>query len=314
MSTKPATKSASPAVPSVVPPVESDFEVPAGAEALGAQMKTSDGIELPYPVLYGQAHNGNAQMEELGGIRYFGGWLFEQAKADDFFAAQGLAVPPNFKVEKIKPKDGKPYDAYTVRNLPLAVIAKRFSWLNETTRQRAPQYFEGARRHLQLVALLGTANLATKKFDPLFPAVLTVKGYQAEEVYAAFTVWDKATAEMRRALVGAGKPVPPANLFYMALGTHGEKYVEKSVGKNKTSPITPFTVTVPEKDKLDKAYLLARYVGKDTATQMTDWLSQAQEWLGVWSKAVNEAETNGAPVTEADDFGAPPTGEASLPF
>jgi len=308
MSTKAITK-ATPAAP-VTP--EPEFEVPEGAEVLGAQMKTSDGIELPYPVLYGQAHNGNAQMQELGGIRYFGGWLFEKAKADEFFAANSLAVPSIFKVEKIKPKTGNAYDAYTARQLHLTVITKRFSWLNEETRQRSPQYFEGARRHLQLVALLGTANLATKKFEALFPVVMTAKGYQAEEVYAAFDAWDKATAEARRALVTQGKPVPAANLFYMSLGTHGEKFIEKNVGKNKTSPITPLSVAVPEKDKLDKAYLLARYVGKENAAKMIEWLNQSKEWLGVWSKPVNEAETNGdtAPTPDVSDQ----PDETKLPF
>ena len=311
MSTK-ANPKAIPATP-VTP--EPEFEVPEGAEALGAQMKTSDGIELPYPVLYGQAHNGNAQMQELGGIRYFGGWLFEKAKADEFFAANNLAVPTLFKVEKIKPKTGNAYDAYTARQLHIAVITKRFSWLNADTRQRAPQYFEGARRHLQIVALLGTANLATKKFEALFPAVLTVKGYQAEEVYAAFDAWDKATVEQRRALVGQGKNAPAANLFFMALGTHGEKFIEKNVGKNQQSPITPFSVAIPEKDKLDKAYLMARYVGKDVAAQMIEKLNQSKEWLAVWSKPVNEAETNGdtAPTPPAPDVSDQPD-ETKLPF
>ena len=301
---------------------EPEFEIPEGADALGAQMKTGDGIELPYPVLYGQAHNGNALMEEIGGVRYYGGWVFEKAKADEFLAANNLAVPSIFsKVEKIKPKTGNAYDAYTTRTLHLAVVAKRFSWHNANTHQRAPQYFDGARRHLQLVAMLGAANLATKKFDPLFPVVLTIKGYQVAEVYEAFNVWEKATAEQRRALVGQGKPTPASNLFYMALGTHGEKFVEKSVGKNQQSPITPFSVVVPEKDKLDKAYLLARYVGKDVAAQMIGWLNQSQEWLSVWNKPINEAEANGdAPALRQPDADTPPMSdgnpedEVKLPF
>ncbi|MEK7441421.1 MAG: hypothetical protein AABZ78_11530, partial [Chloroflexota bacterium] len=61
-----------------------------------------------------------------------------------------------------------------------------------------------------------------------------------------------------------------------------------------------------------KAYLLARYVGKDSATQMIEWLNQSKEWLAVWSKPVNEAETNGetAPTLEVSDQ----PDETKLPF
>ena len=72
------------------------------------------------------------------------------------------------------------------------------------------------------MALLGTANLATKKFEALFPAVMTAKGYQAEEVYAAFDMWDKATIEARRALVAQGKTPRREFVLYVARHTRRE--------------------------------------------------------------------------------------------
>jgi len=101
---------------------------------------------------------------------------------------------------------------------------------------------------------------------------LTANGYSASRVRDAFKKWQSLTAKVR----AEHAPGVPANLFYYAIGTFGDKRIQEMVGKRSQSPIVP--AQVRETDWNEKS-LEAHFVGDDVAAIMLSLKDQAQEWL-----------------------------------
>jgi hypothetical protein len=155
------------------------------SDALNQGMQMGNAIELPFnaPVFYWL--NGQPAMRGLAQQApavYFGGWAvdqeaFESAK-EEYGELKGLQIP----LVDMTSKNGKDYRAYVTRNLYAAPISYRACWVlaNEQTgtSSRTVQYAEGARHHVQLLAL--AASKTESGFAPWGPVVLSAKGFQAQ--------------------------------------------------------------------------------------------------------------------------------------
>lgn len=248
------------------------------AKKLDLGFRAGEAVELPFPVVYIWALNGQASYKSQGGALYYGGWACKAEDLQSTTDQQGLSIPADWKQVTIASRDGGEFEAFTTRNLLVAPIGKRLSWLHDG--KRSSEYIEGGRRHLQVLAYMaeGRGENGRKEFVPWGPVVLTAKGYQARNLLDAFARWDKATAQIR----WKSAPGVPAWCFYMALGTFGKERQSLNVGKpGAQSPITPISVYLNERytDEL----LASLFVGNEVASIMSDLQDQAGDWLNAWS-------------------------------
>jgi hypothetical protein len=271
------------------------------AKKLDQGFRSGEAVELPFPVVYIWALNGQASYKSQGGALYYGGWACKtedmQATADQ----QGLTVPADWKQVTISSRDGGEFEAFTTRNILVAPIGKRLSWLHDG--KRSADYVEGGRRHLQVLAYMAEARgeNGKKEFLPWGPVVLTAKGYQARNLLDAFARWEKATAQLR----WKAAPGIPAWCFYMALGTFGKERQSINVGKpGAQSPITPISAYIHE--RYTEELLASLFVGAEVASIMSDLQDQAAEWLNAWRGNLLEE------AVEFQDTGFPP--EEEIPF
>ncbi len=247
------------------------------ARKLDQGMRAGDTVDLPFPVVYIWALNGQTGYKQQGGALYYGGWA---CKVDDIQSAaeqQGLQVPSEWKRVTIASRDGGEFEAYTTRSIVVAPIGKRESWLLDG--QRYPAYTEGGRRHLQVLAYLSEAHgeNGSRQLYPWGPVVLTAKGYQARNLLDAFSKWNKATAQTR----WKSAPGVPAWCFYLSIGTYGKERQVVSVGKpGAQSPITP--IGVFNYDHMDEEILNSLFVGNETAARMAELQDLSIEWLNAW--------------------------------
>jgi hypothetical protein len=253
------------------------------AKKLDQGFRAGEAIELPFPVVYIWALNGQASYKSQGGALYYGGWACKtedlQATADQ----QGLPIPNDWKQVTISSRDGGEFEAFTTRNILVAPIGKRLSWIHEG--KRSADYIEGGRRHLQVLAYMAEARgeNGKKEFIPWGPVVLTAKGYQARNLLDSFARWEKATGQMRWKVA----PGIPAWCFYMALGTFGKERQSINVGKpGAQSPITPISAYIHERYTED--LLTSLFVGSEVASIMSDLQDQGSEWLNAWRGSLLE--------------------------
>jgi hypothetical protein len=257
------------------------------AKKLELGMRSGDIVDLPFPVVYIWALNGQAGYKSQGGALYFGGWACKAEDIQTVADQQGLTIPEDWKHVTISSRDGGEFEAYTTRNVIVAPIGKRVSWLLDG--KRSTEYVEGARRHVQVLAYLAESRgeNGSRQFVPWGPVVLTAKGYQARNLLDAFSRWNKATAQMRWKMA----PGVPAWCFYLSLGTFGKERQVLSVGKpGAQSPITPIGAYIPE--KFNDELISSLFVGNEVAAIMADLQDQASDWLSGWntSTMVNSEE------------------------
>jgi len=292
------------------------------AKKLDRGMRAGDTVELPFPVTYIWALNGQASYKSQGGALYYGGWACKTEDLQALTDQQGSPIPADWKQVTIASRDGGEFEAYTTRNVIIAPIGKRESWLFDG--KRFATYVEGGRRHLQVLSYLaevkgengvplppsaGTVSASgkppagngNKEFVPWGPVVLTAKGYQARNLLDAFARWDKATSQIRWKIA----PGVPAWCFYLSLGTFGRERLAINVGKpGAQSPITPISVYVP--DRISDDFISGLFVGAQVAELMSSLQDQATDWLKAWKEEtlleVGEFNENGAPVEEEIPF------------
>ena len=247
------------------------------AKKLDQGMRAGDVVELPFPVIYIWALNGQPSYKSQGGALYYGGWACKSEDLESYSEQLGLEIPAEWKRVTIASRDGGEFDAYTNRSLTIAPIGKRESWLHDG--QRFTDYIDGGRRHLQVLSYLaeGKGSNGAKQYEPFGPVVLTAKGYQARNLLDAFARWEKTTSQIRWKV----SPGIPAWCFYMTLGTFGKERQAVNVGKpGAQSPITPITAYIPE--TLTENLLSAFYVGNQVAANMATLQDQASDWLNAW--------------------------------
>jgi hypothetical protein len=211
-----------------------------------------DGIQLPFaaPLLYWV--NGNADFEELGGVRYHGGWALQH----DYWhtiESQCTPLPQYFKLTKFKD-----HQAYVTRGIAVAPIAIRERWIEN-------------RSHLQLLGYMATIDNGGGLL-PYGPVVLSAKSNSGKYVKAAFAEFDKVTKSIRPASV-------PYYRFYVRLGTYGDKPNFVTVGKDKnTHDITPCQAGFP-KGGITIEMLREWYVGGDVINECNRLRTEAAMWL-----------------------------------
>lgn len=249
------------------------------AKKLEQGMHTGAAAELPFPVVYIWALNGQPSLKSQGGAQYYGGWACKSDELEDTAEQQGLSIPRDWKKVTIASRDGDEFEAYTTRHILVAPIGKRESWLMDG--KRSANYQEGSRRHLQVLAYMSEAQgeNGNRQYIPWGPVVLTAKGYQARNLIDAFVRWEKYTAPIRRKVA----PGVPAWCFYLALGTFEKERHSLNVGKpGAQSPITPLSVFIP--DRLSDEMVSNLFVGNEVAAIMADLQDQGAEWLRAWKE------------------------------
>jgi hypothetical protein len=250
------------------------------AKKLNQGMRSGVTPELPFPVVYIWALNGQASYKVQGGALYYGGWACKSTDLHLVREQQDLDLPSNWQEVTISSRDGGEFPAYTTRNIVVAPIGKRLSWLHEG--RRYSSYIEGGRRHMQVLAQLADVHTenGAKDIKPWGPVVLTAKGYQARNLLEAFVTWEKVTSTIRQKVA----PGVPAWCFYMSVGTFGKERQAVNVGKpGAQSPITPITAFIPE--TLSDELVESLFVGNEVAAQMAFLQDQAADWLGAWKES-----------------------------
>lgn len=278
----------------------SDFYDPSVADELGQGMQYGSGVELPFGVVYLRALNGKPEpsFRQSAPVRYFGGWTVGVDDLKQLAETTGKKVPGEFVQLTTSTQGGQEYDVYGTRFVYVAPIGLRKSFVDEDTKTRSPEFFyteqgKAARVHLQVLCLLGTKpDAKVLKFEPFAPVVLTAKGVgMVPPLQEAFGDWNRATYNARRRFASkhAGdetKPAPPW-IFYLKLGTFGDKRVTKTVGKTNKQDVTPLTAQIP--NEITDELLEALYVGKEAMTYMLDLKRQAKDWLEAWNQPLNES-------------------------
>ena len=248
------------------------------SNALNQGMEMGGGIMLPFiaPTLW--ALNGKAELRQIGGAQYFGGWAANRDDIEDALQQNKLDwLPGSMKRETFVVKGDKEIEVYTSRGVLVAPIGLRKAWLTDDGR-RLPAYTEGvrARQHAQALVLLAGKD-KEGIIHPWGPAVLSAKGYQATNLLDALGAWDKHTKSIRRQIA----PNVPAWCFYLAIGTFGNERKGVMVGKNGAqSSITPIGPYLPE--TITPETMEALFVGQETAAEMAIYLADAREWLDAW--------------------------------
>jgi hypothetical protein len=283
---------------------------PSLSKQLDSGMTDEGGVQLPFPVIYFWAHNGQPNYKSAGGALYYGGWVCKAEEARSVCDEQALPIPAAWQAADVANRDGSEYEAYTARHLVFAPIGKRESWLVDN--KRSPHFVDGGRRHVQVLVYLAETikgEDGVTRFQPWGQAVLTAKGYQAKNLLDALATWEKVTAQIRSKVA----PGVPAWCFYLSVGTFGKERQAQQVGKSGAqSPITPVSVYVPE--RFTEELMQSLFVGEDVATIMAELQGQAGEWLNAWKTETNGSDqaeqpqqhssNNGGGLTEISD-GAP---------
>lgn len=249
-------------------------------------MKLSGTIELPFPTAYVWVTNGQASNKSLAKIApvlYYGGFSANKDDIDVLINQFGLPVPNEFIETTIATRNGDEFNAYTAREIYVAPIDYRESWLDADSKLRRPDFADGYRRHFQALVYLFTRE-GEQTFIPWHPVVLSAKGFQARNLRDSFAAWQKATATAR----SVAAPNIKAWFFILKLGTFGDERKAVLVGQEGAkSPITPISPFIPK--NVTPELVANLFVGQEVAALMADYKRQSQEWLRAWDEAYDEA-------------------------
>lgn len=279
------------------------FDIDAStASQLSAGMEFGGAAELPFIAVLFWALNGSpqqkAQLAMPGGAPalYFGGWMCERSDMDEALQAGAQSLPAGMVSTEYVNRDGKDLPCYSTRRLILAPIGVRSSWVLGGA--RSPSYMDGSRQHAQVLALLANTKGNGKEavYEAWGPVVLTAKGYQAQAMLDGLKAWNRHTQALRSQIA----PNVPAWAFYLGLGTFGEEYKARKVGKaGRQSTITPVEAYLPE--HVTEELLRKLFVGRETAKFMADLSREAREWLHDWDEPTASPVIDGAVYEEAPD-------------
>ena len=258
------------------------IKISESARQLKGAMQGEGEVKLPFAAPTCWVLNGNTQLAELKGARYFGGWAIHATEIDEL----GIAAPAGMVRHAFTPRsgNGEVIEVCSARRVKVACFGKRLSSVEKETGARYPGYRKGASPHLQVLAMLFTGE-AKEKLTAWNPVVLSAKGFQAGYVLDAIQKWERITAKARREFAEG----LDASAFICAIGTFGEKPEVKQVGTGKTSPINPITLYEPK--EISEAALDALYVGESVVDQMITLRAEATDWLNAWKIPVKAKET-----------------------
>lgn len=223
-------------------------------------------IQLPFPALRLNWHNGNPQVTPKEGAKYFGGWYSSNDKPDfigDIDAIGAASWPSEITgPETWVNKDGKEYVAYSARAILAAPIASRIIWSTRDGKTTS---------RTDVLVYMATK---TKNGPVAYaPAVLGAGGWAGNYILDAFKKFVTETTKTRNEFA----PGVGFNFFYVAVGTWGDERVTKLVGKGAQSPIVPCVYAVP--GEWNEESLTRYFVGDAVAEEMNNLRRQAEEWL-----------------------------------
>lgn len=251
-------------------------------------------VVLPFPHVFFTWHNGRADINNTG-IATVGGWKTDKAETLVALNQMGGSVPESFMQETLFTRESKPYDVLTTKYLAYSLIGIREAWF--------PPKKENQKKSYGFQALIYAAGIdkQTRKFVPLFPAVLYGKGYNAgNNLKNALSKWRSITAPARAQFATnpqSGK-VLSAWFFYGLIGSvfkQTDSPVRDLVGTgNDKSPVVVCQCYEPE--TIDKAFLDNAYIGGEVAAAKMQLKEQAQEWLHAWDKFKTDFNTPAQPV------------------
>ena len=265
---------------------------------LNQGVQSGNAIELPFHAPVFWTVNGDARMKNAGGAQYFGGWAVAAEDWQKFLEDSGMKEDqvPSVQRTDIVTADGKTLDVYTCRNLLVAPIATRTTWITQKeggSTSRSSQYSAGSRQNCQALVYLATGS-PEKGFTFLNAVLLTAKGYQAKNLLDAFASWNRVTARIRSKVA----PGVPAWCFLLSVGTFGDKRVQNMVGNGGSqSPITPIGAYIPK--DISEALMEKLFVGEDIAEAMVNYLDSAQEWIHAYDSKPGATNGNGGGAANA---------------
>lgn len=258
---------------------------PTARNAFDGNMNDRTAVELPFPCPPFFIVNGDEKLEALKNVQYFGGFACGAEKLQ--FAAehwQDIPFPiPAFQKINLAVKGGVKVEVLASRSLIVAPIGIReySSIKSDTGRKRVAPFTKGARPGIQALCVLGCRD-EQNVIHPWAPVMLTASGYQVNHLKEAFASWRKAIKPLVQKLIPEEGTNSTLNLFWMFVGTFGERKQE-IVGKGSDSQfITPVTSYIP--DDLDEKKVESLYVGYPVAEFMADLSNQSKEWLSVFAK------------------------------
>jgi hypothetical protein len=284
--------------------------------AFDGNMQNSTAVELPFPAPPFYILNGNARLEQVGGVHFFGGWACNTDKFQptiDHWEGRIFPIPGISPAQTIL-ENGTKLDVHAARNLFVAPIGMRqFSTIEnaEGRKQRVAPFTKGARPGIQFLCMLGYRD-PQKVIQAWAPIMLTASGYQVNHLQDAFSNWNKAIKPLVKKLVPDVDPSAVSNLFWMSIGTFGTERKAITVGiPPRQQTITPVTSYIPE--NLDEEMLKKLYVGEELAGWMATLSLEAKEWLQVFRNM-----TPAKPVAETVETQyldePPPPPDDDIPF
>jgi hypothetical protein len=242
------------------------FDVSSKAQEQLSGRLEEGSVELPFSTAIFWVVNGKPELSPIGGVPYLGGWAAAQQELEDHLKNESIELPKSLTLTEFQGEEQK-YFAYTTRSLAIAPVAMRKRNIGEDGRYR---------EHLQV---LGYAMIHDgKQIQELGATILTVKGWQSANLKDAFKRWERASLEARRTFANS----LDVKFFYLPVGTFGKDPVFTSVGKGKTSKITPIEGQIPA--TVDEAVLKARFVGSAVSEVMAEMKRQSMDWQADWKE------------------------------
>ncbi len=253
-------------------------------------------IKLPFDAPVFWVMNGSAQYKPLAQTTpalYFGGFATSANELETLGN-----VPKGLVKSDFTPRGADAsVEVYSTRHIIIAPFGKRLSSVEKSNGTRYPGYHKGASPHLQLLCYLAERG-ENKSLVPMYPIVVTAKGFQVGNILDALREWESKTAKARREFADGLK----SNAFYACIGTFGDKFNSKLVGApGSQSPITPVSAWIPE--VVDEKLIDALFVGDAIAEQMNMLREQSELWRAAW-KEPKQAESLAEgfePVPQAPD-------------
>lgn len=288
--------------------IDYDQEV---ADGLGEGMNLGGAVELPFLAPFMWVINGDAKLRALATgpnavpALFYGGFSSDASAIEAAMEQYGVQnFSRAFAKTTATNNEGKTYEAMIGRSIIVAPIDNRFGWVAEDG-TRYGEYVKGARQHVQALCFAASHPSKDDPYTPMFPVVLTAKGYQARNLLKAFSDWNNLTLSARQKLGKNGKTIP-AWCFYLVIGTFGDERKQIMVGSAGTqSPITPIGAWLPK--QVTPEGLEALFVGREMMTEMLDLKRAAKEWLGAFATPLGNATGNGhspkpaPPMPEPED-------------
>lgn len=241
-------------------------------------------LPIPAPLFY--VHNGTGVPNEESPAVTFGGWACDREAMDRIIVETERYLPYGLSETGLATRKGVVISTYTARSLVVAPVALRSSWVDKESGYRSPVFVDGARRHVQMLVILGARKDKSSKFEVWGAAVLSAKGYQAKNLLDAIESWKRHLAPHLAELEKTGVRIA-SNLFWMPVGTFGKKYDPEMVGTGRAqSPITPIKPYMAEIKGEEQLYEL--FGGEALAEAIVETYKICEVWRMAWQEPVQE--------------------------